>query len=181
MTAPVVEVTLLPGDLLRVAIWREEDLSGEFLVERDGTVTLPLLGRQHVTDIPLERLQDTLIAQYRLELRNPSISITPLRRVHVMGEVAKPGLYPVDPTISLGGAIALAGGVTPAGDPRRIRVIRAGQVLRPRAGSMESLSALDVRSGDEIMVDRRGWFDRNSTFVVSALLSATSILIAVLR
>jgi protein involved in polysaccharide export with SLBB domain len=37
-------VPLLPGDLLRVSVWREPDLSGEFLVDRNGSVVLPLLG-----------------------------------------------------------------------------------------------------------------------------------------
>jgi polysaccharide biosynthesis/export protein len=179
--APEAEITLLPGDLLRIAIWREAGLSGDFPVETDGTVTLPLLGRQQVTAIPLDRLRDTLIAQYRVELRNPSIAVTPLRRVNVMGEVARPGLYSVDPTITLQSAIALAGGVTASGHLQRISITRAGQVLRPRAGAAENLSALDVRSGDEIFVARRGWFDRNSTFVVSALLSLTSIMITILR
>jgi protein involved in polysaccharide export with SLBB domain len=173
--------TLRPGDLLRVSIWREQDLSGEFLVNERGVVTLPMLGDQSVTGIAVDQLRDALIAAYREQLRNPSITITPLRRVNVLGEVGKPGLYPVDPTISLAGAIAMAGGATPTGDLNRIRIIRDGQVLHERVAAAESLTAADVRSGDQIVVDRRGWFDRNSTFLVSAILSVTSIVISLSR
>jgi protein involved in polysaccharide export with SLBB domain len=116
-----------------------------------------------------------------VHLRNASINITPLRRINVLGEVARPGLYPVDPTVSLAGVVALAGGATATGDIRRIRIVRDGTVLMERAGAAETLNTLELRSGDQIFVDRRGWFDRNSTFVVSALLSITSIVITLAR
>jgi protein involved in polysaccharide export with SLBB domain len=175
------DVTLMPGDIVRIEIWREEDLSGDFQVAPDGTVTLPLLGRQSVVGLPLDRFRDTLLEQYRVELRNPSITITPLRRVHVLGEVNQPGLYPIDPTLSLAGAVALAGGATPSGDLGKIRVVRGGEVLRLRVGPGATLESADVRSGDQIFVERRSWFERNSTFVVSALLSVTSLAITILR
>ena len=50
-----------------------------------------------------------------------------MRRVQVLGEVTKPGVYLADPTVSLAGLVALAGGATPGGDLHRIRVVRAGQ------------------------------------------------------
>lgn len=174
-------VTLQPGDMVRVVIWREEDLSGDFSVDETGVVTLPLLGDKHVTGIPMRQLREVLIEEYRIHLRNPSISITPLRRVNVLGEVNKPGLYEVDPTISLAGAVALAGGATASGDLNRIRVIRSGTVIRERVAAQAALNTADIRSGDQIFVERRNWFDRNSTFVVSVLLSVTSIVITLVR
>ncbi|MBV9774290.1 MAG: polysaccharide biosynthesis/export family protein, partial [Gemmatimonadetes bacterium] len=153
-------VTLRPGDLIRVAVWREEDLSGEFPVNERGIVVLPLLGEREVTGIPIERLRDVLLEEYRKQLRNPSIQITPLRRVVVLGEVAKPGLQEVDPTITLAGAIALAGGPTPLGDMRRIRIVREGTVLQDRAAMETKLSSIDIRSGDQIFVGSRSWLER---------------------
>lgn len=168
--------TLRPGDAIRVEIWREKDLSGEFPVATDGTVTLPLLGRQRLVDIPLEQIRDTLIAQYRVTLRNPSIDVTPIRRVSVLGEVQKPGLYGADPTLSLAGVVALAGGATPTGNLNRIRIVRDGQVLREKVGAGETLTGADIRSGDQIVVEQRSWFARNTVFLLSAGLSlATSI------
>jgi polysaccharide export outer membrane protein len=182
-TAPAGETQLVlqPGDVVRVQIWREEDLSGEFPVNAAGRVVLPLLGERQVVGVPFEHLREALMADYREQLRNPSITITPLRRLYVLGEVQKPGLYTVDPTITLAGAVALAQGATPTGDLRHLRLIRNGQVLHERISAESSLSTADVRSGDQIFVERRSWFDRNSTFVVSALLSLTSIVVALTR
>lgn len=173
-------VTLQPGDVVRVQIWREEELSGEFQVDDSGIVTLPLIGEKRVTGIPMRRLREVLIDDYRLHLRNPSINVTPLRRVNILGEVQEPGLYPIDPTISLAGAVALAGGTTPNGDLRRIRIVRDGAIVRERVSAGETLRTVDIRSGDQIMVERRSWFDRNSTFLVSALLSVTSIVTSII-
>lgn len=182
-TPPVTprSATLLPGDLVRVEIWREEDLSGEFLVDEDGTLTLPLLGPRSVSGIPLHELRQTLLSEYRVHLRNPSITVTPLRRIYVLGEVNAPGLHAVDPTVSLAGAIALAGGANPQGDIRRIRVIRDGQVVLSGVAAETALNAVDVRSGDQIFVDRRSWFERNTTFLISAMLSVASIVITLAR
>jgi protein involved in polysaccharide export with SLBB domain len=174
-------LTLQAGDLIRVQIWREEDLSGEFLVDPRGVVTLPLLGDLEVTHIPMGALRDTLTERYRTHLRNPSISVTPLRRINVLGEVQKPGIYSVDPTISLAGAVALAGGATSAGDLNRIRVVRQGADAGEPVAAAAVLDSVDIRSGDQILVGRRSWFDRNSTFVVSALLSISSIVISLTR
>lgn len=165
---------------MRIAIWREPDLSGEFLVDEQGVVTLPLIGKRSVLSIPVAALRDRLIADYAVQLRNPSVTITPLRRIYVLGEVAKPGLYTVDPTISLAGAVALAGGATPIGSLDRLRVVRNGQVVLKRAAAGSSLTAVDIKSEDQVFVDRRGWLDRNSALAASATLSAATILITVL-
>jgi protein involved in polysaccharide export with SLBB domain len=180
-TVTAVGPTLASGDVIRVTVWREPDLSGEFLVNENGVVTFPLLGEINVLEIPISQLRDRLIQRYSVELRNPSITVTPLRRIYVLGEVTKPGLYTVDPTISLAGAIALAGGATPTGDLERLRVVRAGSVVIDRAAAASSLSAASVRSEDQIFVDRRGWFDRNSTFAASAMLSIATLVVTLLR
>jgi polysaccharide export outer membrane protein len=171
---------LAPGDVIRIAIWREPDLSGEFLVDEQGVVTLPLLGKRSVLNVPVAALRDSLIADYAVQLRNPSVTITPLRRIYVLGEVTKPGLYTVDPTISLAGAVALAGGATPNGNLDRLRVVRNGQVVLNGVAAGSSLSAVDIRSEDQVFVDRRGWLDRNSTFAASALVSTAALIISVL-
>lgn len=174
--AAAQEATLRPGDAIRVEIWLEQGLSGEFAVGLDGTVTLPLLGRQRLVDIPMSAVRDTLITQYQQYLRNPSINVTPIRRVSVLGQVQRPGLYGADPTLSLAGVVALAGGATPDGDLNRIRIVREGVVIRETVGAGETLSGANIRSGDQIIVEQRSWFARNSQFVIGAVLSlATSI------
>jgi polysaccharide biosynthesis/export protein len=168
-------VTVQPGDLVRLTVYREGELNGEYLVDENGMSTLPLIGQQRLAGLGFDALREHLIREYQVHLRNPSITVTPLRRVNVLGEVQRPNLYAVDPTVSLVGAVALAGGATPDGDLRRIRVIRDGQVIRNRVGEAETLSGADIRSGDQIVVDRRPWIDRNSSAVVSAILAIPSL------
>lgn len=175
------EVVLRAGDLLRVEIWREEDLSGEFTVDREGIVTLPLLGRQEVEGAPWREVHDRLMEAYRAELRNPSISLTPLRRVYVLGEVNVPGIYEVDPTISVAGAVALAGGASERGDLDRVRVVREGALILERLPAESALVRAGIRSGDQIFVEKRSWWERNSTFLVSATISVASIVVAIVR
>jgi protein involved in polysaccharide export with SLBB domain len=174
-------LTLHPGDMVAVEIWREADLSGAFRVDERGIVTLPLLGEREVIGIPIQELRDRLIEEYRAELRNPSITITPLRQVHVLGHVNSPGMYSVDPTVSLAGAIALAGGASGDGDLRKLRIARAGTIIHDGVAAEATLQQIDLRSGDQIFVDRRAWFERNTTFVISALMSLTSIVISFTR
>lgn len=174
------ELGVAPGDFIRVEIWQEKDLSGDFLVNPDGAAVLPLLGPQKVAGIPVVTLRDSLVQRYRRYLRNPSINVTPLRRVQVLGEVNRPGVYTMDPTVSLTGLLALASGPNSNGDPRKIRIVRDGQVYRARVGAGMTLVEADVRSGDQVVVGPKNWFVRNSTFVVSMALSVPATLIAVL-
>ncbi|MQA92717.1 MAG: hypothetical protein GEU90_21250 [Gemmatimonas sp.] len=174
-------LALKPGDVVEVTIWREPDLSGQFVINERGIVTLPMLGPVPVVDIPIDSVRDVLLTEYQKELRNPSIIITPLRRVNILGEVARPGMYEVDPTVSLAGAIALAGGVTPSGDMDKIRIVRESGVISERVGAGATIHSVDILSGDQIVVLQRSWFDRNSTFVVSLVLSISSIVIGLVR
>jgi protein involved in polysaccharide export with SLBB domain len=93
--------------------------------------------------------------------------------------VIKPGQYAVDPTISLGGVLALAGGPTYVGDLHRVRVIRNGKVIVDRIDATTNPGMGDIRSNDEIFVDRRSWIDRNSTILASAAISALGIVLSI--
>lgn len=174
-SAPDETLTLQPGDSIRLAVWREPDMSGGFLVNENGIATLPLLGDVQVTDIPLGRLRERLLEDYRELLRNPSIQVTMLRKVLVMGEVNTPGPYAVDPTESLLGVIALAEGPTSAGNPENIHIVRDGRVVVEQASPGLTLSELQIRSGDQIVVQPRSWLARNRGFVVSILLAVPSV------
>jgi polysaccharide biosynthesis/export protein VpsN len=173
--------TLQAGDVLRVEIWREDDLSGDFPVDEMGIVTLPLLGDKDVNGVPLRDLRDQLVSEYRIQLRNPSISITPLRRVHVLGNVNQPGMYMIDPTVSLAGAVALAGGASAQGDLRRLRIARGGEIIRDGVPAEATLAQIDVQSGDQLFVERRGWFERNQNFLISTMVSVTVFVASFLR
>jgi protein involved in polysaccharide export with SLBB domain len=180
---PVVDVgsspaSLQPGDAVQVVIWREPDLSGKYEVEENGTVVFPLLGREVVEGIAPDSLQKSLAAQYGKYVISPSIKVTLLRRVAILGQVRQPGLYPVDATMSLSDALALAGGVAPDGNENDIRLIRNGQVVRQSLSQATVLGASPIRSGDQIVVGKRSWFSRNLPIVTSLIGAAASISVA---
>lgn len=170
---------LRPGDVVKVAVWREPDLTGTFVVDPQGTVVLPLVGARNVTDRPWSQVKEGLLAAYHVELNNPSIDITPLRRIYVLGSVNRPGTYDLDPSMSLAGAVAMAGGTNPEGNLQNIKVVRDGKVVLNGVPRESALAEVGVRSGDQIFVGRRSWAERNSTFIVSALLSLTGIVVTI--
>jgi len=177
----LAELFLVPGDIVRVSIWREVDLSGDFQVDQDGKIVLPLLGELEVDNKAWNAVRDQLLEGYRRDLRNPSIELTPFRSVYVLGEVSLPGRYNVHPTNdNLAGAVSLAGGATPNGDIRKMRIVRDGMIILDGIAGEQALAELGIRSGDQLFIGRRGWLDRNSTFLVSGILSIASIAVAIL-
>jgi hypothetical protein len=79
--------------------------------------------------------------------------------------------------MSLASAIALAGGPNGQGRLSRIHVVREGEVLRERVDPAMALHAIDIRSGDQIFVGRRSWFEANSTYVISTGISMALLLL----
>ena len=182
---PAQEVTstllLEPGDVLQVTIWQEKDLNCTCAVDERGILTLPMLVPIKVVGRAWDALRDSLLGEYQRQLKNPSVTLTPRRRVLVLGEVAKPGPYFVDPTLSLAGIVAQSGGATPNGDLRRVRVVRNGETVVKSASIEHLLLPGGVHSNDQIFVDRRAWIERNGAFVASAIISTAGIFIALIR
>ena len=169
-----------PGDVISLKVWREPDYTGDFSVDSRGRATLPVLGEMNVLGITAETLTDSLKSAFRKYLNNPSIEINILRRIAVSGEVAKPGLYPADATITIGELIALAGGVTSMGDQRKIQLLRNGQVIISALGPGTILQRSPVQSGDQVFVPQRSWLSRNGQIFIYAAVSITGSIIVAL-
>lgn len=161
-------IVLQPGDAIQLKIWREPLLSGDFFVSDRGETILPLIGTRRTGGLPWSQVRDSLLTAFRRELRDPDVDLIPLRRVYVLGSVDKPGVYFADPLGTFAQVIAMAGGTTADGDPTRIRVVRDGRTVIPRTAIDAVMSASELASGDQIFVERRSWFDRNSAAVVGA-------------
>jgi polysaccharide export outer membrane protein len=174
------DLGLRPGDAVRVQVWREGDLSGTFTIDDRGIVTLPLLGEHEVVGLQPSELRDSLLTDYREYLQNPSIQVTVLRRINILGAVTEPGLYPVDATISLSEALGLAGGITPSGNEDDIRVIREGRVIHRALNQASLVGAVDIRSGDQVMVGEKNWFERNPGALLGSLLGASAVIVTAL-
>lgn len=172
-----VPSTLRPGDVIRLKIWREPDYSGDFPIDETGTAVFPRIGPTQVGALTVDSLKQTLTAQYAAFLRNPSIEVTALRRVNVLGAVKNPGLYQVDPTMTVADALALAGGVAGDGRSDRVEVVRDGARLSTDIGMRTRLADTPIRSGDQLYVPQRGWLSRN-VGVVAAGISAIGLVAA---
>lgn len=171
--------SLLPGDVIRVAIWREEDLSGDFQVDQDGSVILPLLGRRQVVGISPDRLREQLTEEYGQYLVNTAVNVTLLRRVVVLGEVRVPGQYTVDATQSIADLIARAQGLTPDGNADDIRLLRQGESFRTNLSGTQSIAEAGIRSGDQIVVGKRPWLSRNFSSLVGVASIIANVIVII--
>ncbi len=167
------------GDVIRLRIWREPDMSGDYIVDEAGTVVFPRVGEYRVLGDTNASLQGRLLADYQRYLRNPSIDIIVLRRIGIIGSVNDPGLKLVDPTVTISDALALAGGATPLGNPSKIRILRDGQEIAVEVGTDTRLGDSPIRSGDQLFVPERSWISRNSGVVATGISASVALIIAV--
>jgi polysaccharide export outer membrane protein len=165
---------LRPGDALRLEIRDEPTLSDEYLIAEDGRVLLPLLGFVAAAGRPLQEIRRDIEEGYASELVDPVIRVTAVLRIAVLGEVRQPGLFPVDATHSVSDLLAAAGGLTPAGDPGQISVLRDGTEIELTLDPESLLVGTSLVSGDRILVGRRGFLAENQTVLVGALASVAA-------
>ena len=175
------KIILQPGDRVRLKVWREPDLSGEFDVADPGVVVFPKVGRIDVRQMTTDSLTALLLAGYAGSLRDPSVEVTVLRRVNVQGSVRAPGLYYVDPTITVSGALAMAGGISADGNHDRIELLRGGDTRPIRLVRESRLTDTSLQSGDQLRVRERTWLARNTGFVSAGLTAAAVVFAALIR
>jgi polysaccharide export outer membrane protein len=166
------------GDIVRLRIWREAEMSGDYTVNEDGDVVLPRVGAIRVAGEQPAEVKTRITQAFARFLQNPSIEVTLLRRVQVLGAVRNPGLYPVDPTMTVSDALALAGGTTTDGSPNRVVLIREGVRLPVKLEANTPIASASIRSGDQIYVDQRSWISRNTGVVTAAITGVVSLIIA---
>jgi Periplasmic protein involved in polysaccharide export len=156
--APVItdeHYRLGTGDKLKVTVYGEDDLSGEFLVDGTGQVQLPLVGQVRAGALTIhEFVAEVAKALQEGYLKDPKISVEVLnyRPFYIIGEVNKPGEYPFENGLNVLGAIALAGGYTYRANDSQIYVRRAGS---DREEGMRADSSTRVYPGDIIRVAER--------------------------
>lgn len=175
--------TLRPGDQLLISVWPSAELGGEFTVEESGFAYLPFLERVRVAGVSMAELRQRLTDGYALAVQNPVVSVTPLFRIGIMGEVRNPGQYFARPTDQLFDMIGQAGGFSGSADTEKVRIVRQGQVVELDAaralktGDLLPLQAMTLRSGDIITVGHRGGLETRDLFLLFNTLLTTAVLI----
>jgi polysaccharide export outer membrane protein len=153
------------GDLLEVGVYNVPELATKARIGSSGDIYLPLIDYVHVGDLTVEEAQ--ALIQKRLEdggfVRNAHVTIfldeSASQGVTILGEVAKPGLYPALGERKLYDMISLAGGFT-ASAGRKVSIIRqrndAGTITvsLPRNLADDLQDNVEIRPGDTITVPR---------------------------
>src|SRR3954468_7477285 len=104
--ATATAVALNPGDVVRITVWRKPELSGDFVVAVDGTLSHPLYRDVRVIGVPMAAVE-IRAREFLTNLEaNPQFVVEPLIRVAVGGEVRLPNLYTLRPEPSLAQAVA---------------------------------------------------------------------------
>lgn len=149
---------IAPGDLVRIVVYNEPSMSGDYLVLPEGTIQLPLIGvvpaqgqtaSQLSADI-LARLKKGILTEPRI-----SVNLAQMRSVFVSGAVNKPGAYPFVPDMTVDMAVAVAGGYTDRGAHTRIVVRHSGEP--ERQFELGPRTPIRLAPGDIIKVPERAF------------------------
>lgn len=144
-----------PGDKVRVIVYGEADLTGEFFVSQQGVIAYPLIGEVPAAGRTLSQFQQDVAEKLKQGfIKDPKVSAEVLnyRPFYILGEVQRPGTYPYSADMTVMNAVATAGGFTYRANQRRVYIKRAGdtqeRALRLDAGMM-------VQPGDTVRIGER--------------------------
>jgi protein involved in polysaccharide export with SLBB domain len=148
------DYTLGPEDKVRVTVFGEPDLSGEFVVDSSGVLVTPFVGKFEVNGMTLRDFESTYATKLRDAeiLRDPRVTaeVTSFRPIYVLGEVKKPGQYAYVSGMTVQKAVALAEGYTYRASESKVEITRGG-----RKSTVEVTPQTKVMPGDEIRIPER--------------------------
>jgi len=174
-------VFLRPGDLIRLAVFRQPDFTGDFPVGADGNIQHPLLNDVNVVGIPRAMIRERLRGALTRYVRDPDFVFDFLYRVSVGGEVRLPNLLNLSPETSIAQAVAAAGGATEFGRMDKVWLFRDGREIPLNLQSPgENVAAMRIHSGDQIRVTRRPNYLRDYLGPFASIVGAVAALAAVL-
>ena len=153
--AQSMDYLLGPGDKVRVTVFGEESLSGEFFVTGSGLMSLPLIGELKAGGMTVGQFQSAV--QEKLKdgyLKDPRVSaeVLTFRPFYILGEVEKPGTYPYTSGLTVLNAVATAGGFTYRADKRTVWIKHNGETGEKKG---ELTPSTLVAPGDTIRIGER--------------------------
>jgi len=145
---PVTNYVIGPEDVLTITSFDQEDITGKYQVDADGTFSFPLIGRVHAGGLTLRQLQAELVKRLKEGFfKDPQIGVAVeqyrSQKFHIVGEVRTPGTYPLTGDMNLMEALARAGSATPTA---------AGEVLIVRARTQDAADGPTLPNRDDVDV-----------------------------
>jgi polysaccharide export outer membrane protein len=172
---------LQAGDVVRIMVWGQPQLTGDFRVAPDGTLGHPLYQAVTVAGVPVDTARARITA-YLKEGQgiDHGVFVEPLFLVTVGGEVRSPNLYPLPAGTTMAQAVALAGGATERGRLSKVVLLRQGKRLTVNLTSSAALGPdTPVLSGDQIIVSQKGNIFRDVIGPLSSLTAAAAAIISI--
>ncbi|HXC56181.1 MAG TPA: polysaccharide biosynthesis/export family protein [Rhizomicrobium sp.] len=144
------------GDKVKVNVYGQTDLSGEFVVDGSGTVQLPLIGQVKAMGLTVRQFEtaitDALKSGDYLKDPRVSVEVSNYRPFYIIGEVNKPGEFPYQNDMTVLNAVALAGGFSFRADDGSVYIRRHGGTTEQKFPADQSTR---VEPGDIIRVGER--------------------------
>jgi protein involved in polysaccharide export with SLBB domain len=172
-----------PGDGILINTFPDTTsfLNNAFPIDDMGYVDFPIVGKVLVSSMTSEELNSYLATNFQQYIRTPNISIKPLMRISLLGGFTTPGLYYVEYSTSIWGAVRLAGGPTLETGIEQMVWERNGEEvvddLMPYFEKGISLRNMGFKSGDQITTptDRGATLRESVEFVLGLATFATSL------
>jgi polysaccharide biosynthesis/export protein len=151
-------------DVLDVSVWKEQELTRTLQVRPDGKISMPLLGDVQAAGLTPGQLAQSVSEKLKKYLTAPQVTVILTQinsqRVYVIGEVTRPGAYPVLPGMTILQAISSAGGLTQFANGKKIFLMRDenhAQTKHPFSykdvlDGRKAEENLAVKAGDTIVV-----------------------------
>ncbi len=164
---PTERYVLGPGDTFTLEIVGEKDLPHEYQVASDGTVDLPYVHTLKVADLEAQQVARLVRERLIIEkvLSDPSVVVQvkeyASRHITLLGQVAKPGTYPLVPGMSMIQAISQAGGLTAVASSTHVSLTRKTEKGQKTVDiDVEAISEgrqpdVPLQAGDQIYVRER--------------------------
>jgi protein involved in polysaccharide export with SLBB domain len=148
---------LAPGDKLKVNVFNETDLSGEYQITDRGHIAFPLIGEIRAAGMSVEEFRLNLVdALQNGFVRSPRVTVDIInyRPINVVGEVRNAGQFAYRPGISVQDAIAMAGGYTYRANTKVVYVTRSGSSEQIEV-DLKGQDDTQVLPGDNLRVPER--------------------------
>jgi polysaccharide export outer membrane protein len=156
--APIVQSYLLgAGDRMRITVFGEDRLSGEFTVNNVGQLSFPLIGNIDATGKTLAQVQATIhdrLASGYVNDPRVTAEFVNFRPYFVLGEVGRPGQFPYADGLTLRQAIAAAGGFTYRAKRSRVYITSPGKATEEQV-DLDANSGRVIRPGEVIRIGER--------------------------